>query len=309
MRSPRVDTGCVFHHAPLGDTRCPGVGKPGLRSPLPHHGRATPRLVGSPAGVCAVEAGVFGTQHIDRTRVGRHEGLSRPSFRWSRIMRCGRIAVREESSLLSKSDGSRRQEKRSRKRPRVVISRVRSREINGCRAHAPAPSPRGASRRAKVSSAEETRAFHEARCASRSWFRSCRTSKLREARPAATTGHQRWSRSSPSREETPGQRAPRSHRSTHGDVNRRPTWFVRLQPADVLQEPHDTQAARSTARWAFVGRTHLLATSRGGSTTKTPRARVARAARSRQGCEARSPSGTVRHRRERREGVRGRSRV
>lgn len=39
-------------------------------------------------------------------------------------------------------------------------------------------------------------------------------------------------------------------RSTHGAVKRRPTWLVTPQKRHVLQEPHDMQAARSTARWA-----------------------------------------------------------
>lgn len=43
-----------------------------------------------------------------------------------------------------------------------------SRRRNGCRAHEHGTSPRVSRRRAKVSSAEETRAFHEARCAIRS---------------------------------------------------------------------------------------------------------------------------------------------
>jgi hypothetical protein len=61
-------------------------------------------------------------------------------------------------------------------------------------------------------------------------------------------------------------------RSTHGAVKRRPTWLVTPQKRHVLQEPHDMQAARSTARWARVGRTHLFAegargnTNAGGST-------------------------------------------
>jgi hypothetical protein len=50
------------------------------------------------------------------------------------------------------------------------------------------------------------------------------------------------------------QRPPtrRTHidRSTHGAVKRRPTWLVTPQKRHVLQEPHDMQAARSTARWA-----------------------------------------------------------
>jgi len=154
---------------PLGDTRCPGVSEPGLRSPLPHQGRATPRLVGSPAGACAPEAGVFGTQRIDRTRADRHEGLSPPFFPAVSHPRDANEQQREKTRR-STARAMVREDKRSAggKRPRVVTITVA--ELTNARFLPPQGS--ASSRRAKVSSAEETRAFHAARCASRSRSRS-----------------------------------------------------------------------------------------------------------------------------------------
>jgi hypothetical protein len=119
---------------PLGDARCPGVSEPGLGSPLPHQGRATPRLVGSPAGACATEAGVSGTQRIDRTRADRHEGLSPPFFQRFRThgMRTNssarRVVARQQERRLAKT-----REVHGGKRPRVVTITVA--ELTHARLH------------------------------------------------------------------------------------------------------------------------------------------------------------------------------
>jgi hypothetical protein len=184
---------------PLGDTRCPGVSEPGLGSPLPHQGRATPRLVGSPAGACASEAGVFGTQRIVRTRSGRHEGLSPPFFRAVSRPRAANEQQREKSRRSTARAKVREDKRRARgKRPRVVTITVAELTCRGFSKNLGSESEGVLGRRDP--------------CLSRGTVRESvsvsvvRTSKLREVRPAGTTGHQRWSCSSPSREETPEQR-------------------------------------------------------------------------------------------------------
>lgn len=187
-----------------------------------------------------------GTQHTDRTRAG-HRRRAFPVLRAeSRIHAMRAHSSSRRQSTDSKVDRSRRQEKHHRgKRPRVVISKASERSLarvkNGCRARNARPLQGSRASRAKVSSAEETRTFHEVRCASRSWStandcpRNCaRAARSRRQAPEAVG-------SCPAREETPGESSITHHRSTHGDVNRRPTWFDRRKKALVLQEPHDTQ--------------------------------------------------------------------
>jgi hypothetical protein len=55
---------------------------------------------------------------------------------------------------------------------------------------------------------------------------------------------------------------PRSRidRSTHGDVNRRPTWFEHRKKALVLQEPHDTRLPvlrEMGTRWSYASHRRL----------------------------------------------------
>lgn len=74
----------------------------------------------------------------------------------------------------------------------------------------------------------------------------------------------------------PTTRSSQIDRSTHGAVKRRPTWLVPPKNRQVLQEPHDTQAARSDQkmgiRWSYAstvegagGNIHV-----GDSTTMAP---------------------------------------
>jgi hypothetical protein len=49
-------------------------------------------------------------------------------------------------------------------------------------------------------------------------------------------------------------------RSTHGDVNRRPTWFEHRKKALVLQEPHDTRLPvlrEMGTRWSYASHRRL----------------------------------------------------
>lgn len=203
--------------------------------------------LGFPAGVCASEAGVFGdAAHRSHSSRPPSKGFSRPSAWSPASTRCERTAAREDRSSDSKGDSSRRQEKHHRgKRPRVVISSVRAarpkrtRVKNGCRARNERPLQGSRASRAKVSSTEETRAFHEARCASRSWSvanerprKSARAARSRRLAPEAVRDARRGEDNAP--------RRPIPDRPKHARRRESPSDLARTPQGDQLQEPHDT---------------------------------------------------------------------
>lgn len=187
------------------------------------------------------------TQHTDRTRAGHHRRAFPVLRKWSPAStRCERTAAREDRSSDSKVDRSRRQEKHHRgMRPRVVISSGgaarpnRTRVKNGCRARNERPLQGSRASRAKVSSAEETRAFHEAWCASRSW--SVATKALETARGPLEADDRRQRRyvTRAVGNKTPGS-APLTDRPKHARRRESPSDLVRTPQGDQLQEPHDT---------------------------------------------------------------------
>jgi len=116
---------------------------------------------------------------------------------------------------------------------------------NGCRARNARPLQGSRASRAKVSSTEETLAFHEAGCASRSWSvanesprNSARAARSRRQAPEAVRDAHR-------REDNARQR-PVTDRPKHARRRESPSDLARAPQGARLQEPHDTQAARTS---------------------------------------------------------------
>jgi len=154
------------------------------------------------------------TQHTDRTRAG-HRRRAFPVLRvGSRIhaMRAHssarRQVDRQQDRLVAKTRGASPREATScrdlESEPQGTLARVK----NGCRARNARPLQGSRVSRAKVSSAEETRTFHEVRCANRSWSAANEPSELREGRSKSTTGTRGGGCDAP-----PGKKRPASHRS------------------------------------------------------------------------------------------------
>jgi hypothetical protein len=176
------------------------------------------------------------TQRTDRTRAGHHRRAFPVLRAWSLAStRCGRTAAREDRSSDSKVDRSRRQEKHHRgKRPGVVISSARAarpkrtRVKNGCRARIHGASPRVSSLQSEGVlgrgdpwlSRDRVRESVLVGC-ERALENCARAARSRRQAPEAERDGHRGEDNAP--------RSPPSRidRSTHGDVNRRPTWLER----------------------------------------------------------------------------------
>jgi len=178
-----------------GDKRCPGVFEPGLRSPPPHRWRATPRLIGLSGRCACIRSGSLRQRSTPiALELATAEGLF-PSFEWGLAStRCERTSSarrqvdRQQDRLVAKTRGASPREATScrdlESEPQGTLARVK----NGCRARNARPLQGSRASRAKVSSAEETRTFHEVRCANRSWSTANEPSELREGRSKSTTG-------------------------------------------------------------------------------------------------------------------------
>jgi len=211
IRPPvRGKVGAIAAAWKLGDKRCPGVFEPGLRSPPPHRWRATPRLTGLTGRCACIRSGSLrGGGTPIALELATTGGLFPSSRVGSRIhaMRANssarRQVVRQQGRPVAKTRGASPQEATScrdlESDPQGPLARVK----NGCRARNARPLQGSRATRAKVSSTEETRAFHEVRCANRSWSaanerpRNCaRAARSRRQAPEAVDDM-------PRREETP----------------------------------------------------------------------------------------------------------
>lgn len=203
--------------------------------------------LGFPAGVCASEAGVFGdATHRSHSSRPPSKGFSRPSKMEPRIhaMRANsgarRQIVRQQGRSVAKTrEASPRYATSCRDLVRGAARFRRTRVKNGCRARNERPLQGSRASRAKVSSAEETRAFHEAWCASRSW--SVATKALETARGPLEADDRRQRRyvTRAVGNKTPGS-APLTDRPKHARRRESPSDLVRTPQGDQLQEPHDT---------------------------------------------------------------------
>jgi len=193
---PRPREGrCDRRSVEPGDKRCPGVFEPGLRSPPPHRWRATPRLIGLSGRCACIRSGSLRQRSTPiALELATAEGLF-PSFEWGLAStRCERTSSarrqvdRQQDRLVAKTRGASPREATScrdlESEPQGTLARVK----NGCRARNARPLQGSRVSRAKVSSAEETRTFHEVRCANRSWSTANEPSELREGRSKSTTG-------------------------------------------------------------------------------------------------------------------------